>query len=64
MASRRNTNASSSEMFGQVAERRLQRETTPFRPRSPYACARVYAHWITINHRRVMAFFLRAMAFF
>src|SRR5438445_2362379 len=42
--------ASSSEMFGQVAET-PQRETTPFRPRSPYACAKVYAHWITINHR-------------
>src|SRR5713101_2190010 len=42
--------ASSSEMFGLVAET-PQRETTPFRPRSPYACAKVYAHWITINHR-------------
>jgi GDPmannose 4,6-dehydratase len=42
--------ASSSEMFGQVAEC-PQRETTPFRPRSPYACAKVYAHWITVNYR-------------
>jgi GDPmannose 4,6-dehydratase len=42
--------ASSSEMFGQVAET-PQRESTPFRPRSPYACAKVYAHWITVNHR-------------
>src|SRR5229473_2679223 len=42
--------ASSSEMFGQVAEI-PQRETTPFRPRSPYACAKAYAYWITINHR-------------
>lgn len=42
--------ASSSEMFGQVTET-PQRETTPFRPRSPYACAKVYAYWTTINYR-------------
>jgi len=48
--------ASSSEMFGQVAET-PQRETTPFRPRSPYACAKVYAHWITINHRESYGLF-------
>lgn len=42
--------ASSSEMFGQVTET-PQRETTPFRPRSPYACAKVYAYWMTINYR-------------
>ena len=42
--------ASSSEMFGEVAET-PQRETTPFRPRSPYAIAKVYAHWMTINYR-------------
>lgn len=42
--------ASSSEMFGQVAEI-PQRETTVFRPCSPYACAKVYAHWITVNYR-------------
>jgi GDPmannose 4,6-dehydratase len=42
--------ASSSEMFGQVAET-PQRETTPFHPRSPYACAKVYAYWITVNYR-------------
>ena len=42
--------ASSSEMFGQVAEV-PQRETTPFRPRSPYAAAKVYAFWMTVNYR-------------
>jgi GDPmannose 4,6-dehydratase len=42
--------ASSSEMFGLVQET-PQRETTPFRPRSPYACAKVFAHWMTVNYR-------------
>lgn len=42
--------ASSSEMFGNVQEV-PQRETTPFYPRSPYACAKVFAHWATINYR-------------
>lgn len=42
--------AGSSEMFGLVQEV-PQRETTPFYPRSPYACAKVYAHWQTINYR-------------
>ena len=42
--------ASSSEMFGKVQET-PQRETTPFYPRSPYAVAKVYAHWTTINYR-------------
>lgn len=42
--------ASSSEMFGKVAET-PQRESTPFHPRSPYGCAKVYAHWQTINYR-------------
>ncbi len=42
--------ASSSEMFGLVQEV-PQRETTPFYPRSPYGCAKVYAHWITVNYR-------------
>ena len=42
--------ASSSEMFGKVAET-PQRETTPFHPRSPYGVAKVYAHWITVNYR-------------
>ena len=42
--------ASSSEMFGKVRET-PQSETTPFHPRSPYACAKLFAHWITINFR-------------
>jgi len=42
--------ASSSEMFGLVQEV-PQKETTPFYPRSPYGCAKVYAHWITVNYR-------------
>jgi GDPmannose 4,6-dehydratase len=42
--------ASSSEMFGLVQEV-PQRETTPFYPRSPYGCAKVFAHWITVNYR-------------
>ena len=42
--------ASSSEMFGKVQEV-PQKETTPFWPRSPYGCAKVFAHWLTINYR-------------
>ncbi len=42
--------ASSSEMFGKVAEV-PQRETTPFHPRSPYACAKVFSYWQTVNYR-------------
>jgi GDPmannose 4,6-dehydratase len=42
--------ASSSEMFGLVQEV-PQKETTPFYPRSPYGCAKVYSHWITVNYR-------------
>jgi len=42
--------ASSSEMFGKVQEI-PQKETTPFYPRSPYGCAKVYAYWITKNFR-------------
>ncbi|MFM8640693.1 MAG: GDP-mannose 4,6-dehydratase, partial [Planctomycetota bacterium] len=42
--------ASSSEMYGKVQEV-PQREGTPFWPRSPYGCAKVFAHWITVNYR-------------
>jgi GDPmannose 4,6-dehydratase len=42
--------ASSSEMYGKVQEV-PQRETTPFYPRSPYGCAKLYAYWITVNYR-------------
>ncbi len=42
--------ASTSELYGLVQEV-PQRETTPFYPRSPYACAKLYAYWITVNYR-------------
>jgi len=42
--------ASSSEMFGKV-QATPQSETTPFYPRSPYAAAKLYAHWMTVNYR-------------
>src|ERR1700739_1903717 len=42
--------ASTSEMFGLVQEI-PQTERTPFRPRSPYGAAKLYAHWITVNYR-------------
>lgn len=42
--------AGSSEMFGKVQDV-PQSETTPFYPRSPYACAKVYGHWQTVNYR-------------
>jgi GDPmannose 4,6-dehydratase len=42
--------ASSSEMFGKIQAQR-QSETTPFYPRSPYAVAKLYAHWTTVNYR-------------
>ncbi len=42
--------ASSSELYGLVQET-PQKETTPFYPRSPYAVAKLYAHWITVNYR-------------
>ena len=42
--------ASSSEMYGLIQEP-MQSETTPFYPRSPYAVAKLYAHWMTVNYR-------------
>jgi GDPmannose 4,6-dehydratase len=42
--------ASSSEMFGKV-QQVPQTEETPFWPRSPYGCAKMYAHWLTVNYR-------------
>ncbi|MCA3361795.1 MAG: GDP-mannose 4,6-dehydratase [Roseomonas sp.] len=42
--------ASSSEMFG-LAQEKMQSEQTPFYPRSPYAAAKLYAHWMTVNYR-------------
>ncbi len=43
-------------MFGKAAEV-PQRETTPFHPRSPYACAKCYAHWQTVNYREAYELF-------
>lgn len=48
--------ASSSEMFGKVVET-PQRETTPFHPRSPYACAKVLAYYATVNYREAYNMF-------
>src|SRR5262249_50330 len=42
--------ASSSEMFG-LGQGPIQSERTPFYPRSPYAAAKAYAHWMTVNYR-------------
>lgn len=43
--------ASSSEQYGGLPGSAPQNESTPFHPRSPYAAAKVYAHWITVNYR-------------
>lgn len=48
--------ASSSELFGMVAES-PQRESTPFHPRSPYAVAKLYAFWATVNYREAYGMF-------
>ncbi|PYV16470.1 MAG: GDP-mannose 4,6-dehydratase [Acidobacteria bacterium] len=48
--------ASSSEMFGMVQES-PQNEKTPFYPRSPYGVAKLYGHWITVNHRESYGLF-------
>lgn len=48
--------ASSSELFG-LAQEKLQRETTPFYPRSPYGAAKLYAYWITVNYRESYGLF-------
>ncbi|MGG6238281.1 GDP-mannose 4,6-dehydratase [Nodosilinea sp. AN01ver1] len=48
--------AGSSEMYGKV-QHVPQSETTPFYPRSPYACAKVYAHWQTLNYRESYGMF-------
>jgi GDPmannose 4,6-dehydratase len=49
-------NAASSEMFGDTPEM-PQRETTPFHPRSPYGCAKVYSYWSTVNYREAYGLF-------
>jgi len=48
--------ASSSEMFGKV-QAVPQNELTPFYPRSPYGCAKVYSHWLTVNYRESYGIF-------
>ena len=48
--------ASTSEMFGQATDA-PQNETTPFRPQSPYAAAKLHAHWTTVNHRQAYGLF-------
>jgi GDPmannose 4,6-dehydratase len=48
--------ASSSEMYGRIREP-VQNEQTPFYPRSPYAVAKLYAHWMTINYRESFGMF-------
>ena len=48
--------ASTSELFGKVQET-PQRETTPFYPRSPYAAAKLYGYWITVNYREAYGMF-------
>jgi len=48
--------ASTSELYGQARET-PQKETTPFYPRSPYAAAKLYAYWITVNYREAYGFY-------
>jgi len=48
--------ASTSEMYGLIQEP-MQSETTPFYPRSPYAAAKLYAHWMTVNYRESFGLF-------
>jgi GDPmannose 4,6-dehydratase len=47
--------ASTSELYGNAQER-PQRESTPFSPRSPYAAAKLYAYWVTVNYREAYGF--------
>src|ERR1700751_2066109 len=47
--------ASTSELYG-LAQETPQKETTPFRPRSPYAAAKLYAYWTTVNYREAYGF--------
>ena len=49
--------ASTSELFGGLPETAPQSETTPFHPRSPYAAAKLYAYWITVNYREAYDLF-------
>lgn len=49
--------ASTSELYGDVGTVVPQNEETPFRPRSPYAAAKLYAHWVTVNYRQAYNLF-------
>ena len=49
--------ASTSELFGGLPDTAPQSETTPFHPRSPYAAAKLYAYWITVNYREAYGMF-------
>ena len=49
--------ASTSELFGGLPETAPQSETTPFHPRSPYAAAKLYSYWITVNYREAYNIF-------
>ena len=49
-------------MYGKVQEM-PQNEKTPFYPRSPYGVAKVYAHWITVNYRKLIIY-LHVMEFY
>jgi GDPmannose 4,6-dehydratase len=50
--------ASTSELYGDTAGTTMQSETTPFRPRSPYASAKLYSYWITHNYRESYGMFI------
>ena len=54
--------ASTSELYGKI-QASIQNEKTPFYPRSPYAVAKLYAYWITVNYREAYGIFA-AMAFY
>ncbi|MDT8903857.1 GDP-mannose 4,6-dehydratase [Anaeroselena agilis] len=49
--------ASTSELFGKTADFAPQNEKTPFYPRSPYAAAKIYSYWITVNYREAYKIF-------
>lgn len=49
--------ASTSEMFGNCGDHAGQCEETPFQPRSPYAAAKLYSHWVTVNYREAYKLF-------
>ena len=55
--------ASTSELYGKVVET-PQKETTPFYPRSPYGCAKLMAHWLTVNYRESFGLFTCSDTYF